>query len=137
LPWLKSDDRVYEDWYIMTNFASLDALDQLVFKNKRVPSHRALMTRTGRASGAVMYLENGTPYVERSRIAYWFSRPRTASVDDSPTMANPAQLANAASLWTRAMALGPAGNCLLVDEAISLPPAIRAIETCRDLFWAP
>jgi len=137
LPWINSEFPIYEDWYIMTNFAALDSLDQLVLEDKHLVSHRDLMVQTGCASGAVMYLDKGTPYVERSRIAYWFSKPREKSLEDIAAMADGTESAKTFSIWTRSMALGPTGNCLVVNRAIDIPPAYGATETIREVFWAP
>jgi hypothetical protein len=137
LPWLCSDFRIYEDWYIMTNFAALDDLDRLVIEGKHLPSHRELMTKTGCASGAVMYLDKGVPFVERCRNAYWFSKPRGTTADDIAEIAIDSGSPKSISVWTRAMALGPAGSCILANEAIEFPPDYEVTETVRDVLWAP
>ena len=137
VPWLRSEYPIYEDWYVMTNFAALDNLDRRILESDSLPSHRALMTRTGCASGAVVYLERGTPYVERSRLAYWFSKPRDKTVDDVAALAHQTEPPKNVSVWTRAMALGPAGNCILLNKPVELPGACEAVEIRRTVFWSP
>ena len=137
VPWLSSEYPVYEDWYIMTNFAALDNLDRHVLEGDLLPSHRALMSQTGCASGAVVYLDKGTPYVERSKTAYWFAKPRGNTADDVAALAQPSESARNVSVWTRAMALGPAGNCLLLNEPVEFPQHHHAVELRRSVFWAP
>lgn len=137
LPWLGSSFTIFEDWYIMSNFAALDNLDRLVLEGIKLPSHRALMAQTGCASGAVMYLESGTPYVERSRVANWFNKPGGSSTESIAGIAGKLNPPRAISIWSRSMALGPRGNCLLTAESVGLPSAYEPVEIVREAFWAP
>ena len=137
LPWLQNQRALYEDWYLLSNFAAMDRLDQRIADDHSLPSHRCLMRRTGAASGAVVYLDKGSAYVETNRFAWWFARSRTTSASSLVAAIRIEHPGLRCSVWTRAMALGPAGNCLLanVDIADTMPPT--AVRVARDLLWAP
>jgi len=137
LPWISANTHVFEDWYLVSNFSAIDALDLAISDTRRFPSHVALMKYTGRACGSIVGLDKGTAIVERNHFAYWFARPRGVSADDVAELAARKTTSRAISAWTRALALGPMGSCLLVDQAISLPAAFGAREVIRSVFWSP
>ena len=137
LPWLRTQQALYEDWYLLSNFAAMDRLDQRIADAHSLPAHRRLMQQTGDASGAVVYLDKGSAYVEKNRFAWWFARSRAVTATELVAAVQDEHDGARSSVWTRAMALGPAGTCLLADVDVEDTVLPTATKVDRTLLWAP
>ncbi len=137
LPWLSSKTEVYEDWYVMANFAAMDALDEAVIDTERLPAHRELMTQASTAYGGIFYLKSGPARMDKFSYAHWLPRPRGVAAEDIATQAKQRNPELKCSVWTRAMALGPSEYCLLGSEPIDGPEGIDVTQIKRRLFWSP
>lgn len=135
IPWIGADTPPFEDWYLLSNFAALDALDRLVMSDQGLESHAFLMENTGQAAATALYLQRGTAYVERNRLAYWFNKPPGVSTEGLSALAGKRK--SGSHLWTRALALGPKANCLLSNAPITLPADWHPVAARRSVHWAP
>lgn len=137
LPWFKSTSEIYEDWYVIRNFAAMDALDHAVMQTLAKAAHRDLMKSTAGASGAIVGLTKGVARVSHMTYANWLYKPREVSADDFVDSVNRQLPDGKCSLWTRAMALGPTEHCLLSSGPANLSQKYRATVVRRTLVWQP
>ena len=137
IPWFTPKNEIYEDWYVLKNFAALDCLDYAVMHTDSKDAHRYLMMNTAMASGAIYALTKGAARLDGLPEANWLLKPRKVTVDNF-IESTKAQLTDGkCSLWTRALGLGPTQHCLLSSSPVDLPKSHRAFSTQRELLWGP
>ena len=137
LPWFAPTNEVYEDWYVLRNFAGVDALDEAVAERDTMQSHRYLMRNTAGASAAIVGLAGGQAKICDYTEAYWTSTPRgITSAEFVSRAANQSRMART-SVWTRSLALGPREQLVLAKAPISEGFLNDAIHLKRQLMWRP
>lgn len=137
IPWLPSDYEVFEDWYVMLKFAGMDSLNQAVLEVAHSTKlHDILLDKVMGASGSFFGFEDGTPRVSKLENAIWFDKPGDCKIEY--LLAKTGQEGSKAdySFWTRAMAAGPAANCLLTKHPFELPEEFSPLYRKRKLLWA-
>jgi hypothetical protein len=130
LDWLGYGAAGYEDWYLVEDFAALGVLNEAAIGRGHKTSHDAVAKLFGEGTGGLYALLDGTPSLERVRLASWITPPiggHQALLDDFLADGiDPQQ----ASLWRRQLALGPAPElCLLTGE---LPAGVRSTRLPHD-----
>jgi len=136
-PWFTPKNEIFEDWYVLKNFAALDSLDYAVMHTGSKDAHRHLMKSTAAASGAIFALTKGAARFDGLPEANWMLKPRNMTVD-SLIASTRAQLPDGkCSLWTRALGLGPTQHCLLSSGPVVFPKNYRAFSAQRELIWGP
>lgn len=114
LPWAPSSLFVYEDWYLVDDFAALGALNEAAAEGPRRPAHADAAAQSGWGAGGVY-----EPLDESASLAggfsYWLTKPDAmgyeAFYDEIGTV----------QLWRRQMVLGPAPEfCLLTGSRLDL-----------------
>ncbi len=137
VPWFAPKNEIFEDWYLLSNFAAMDVLDRAVLSTHGKEAHRYLMSNTGQASGAAFGLTRGMARMENLPVANWLQKPRNVS-DCKLLKTIEEQLpAGKFSFWSRAMALGPTEQCVLSSGPVALPSRYRAVSVQRKLVWSP
>ena len=137
LPWFRSALPVYEDWYVLRDFAAIDALDRAVLDEAALSSHRFLMKNTGAALGTIVGLNAGPIRIHEFAAAHWLSRPGGVSMGDVVADATRAAPGARCSVWTRALGLGPCEHCILTTGEASFPPGCDAVCVRRSTVWHP
>lgn len=137
LPWFESTRCIFEDWYVLSNFAAIDALDTAVVTTGSQNAHAELMTVTGAASGTILALSNGVVKATQTYRVTWLRKPGNMEAEDLVRTVNERLPHQKCSLWTRSLGLGPIENCLLTSGRIDLEPQYRAIAVERDPLWPP
>lgn len=127
-PWLAGSP-VYEDWYLVEDFAALGRLNEAAVDSARRSSHDlvaalagqgtaglyGLVTGSGRGAGA------GQPSL-RDGQALWFTKPQGTSYAELF-----GSLDGVGRLWQRRMTLGPTPElCLEGGAAVELAPRLAA-----------
>jgi hypothetical protein len=135
VPWFEPETAVYEDWYVMKNFAGMDALDQAVVETPCQAPHMALMQSLSGAVGGAYGLVNGVGRMAGMAHAQWFSKPRDVSDADIAALVQTQAPGAQHSFWTRGMAMGPMGNVLLSNEPVTLPDRFGALSVARERVW--
>ena len=136
-PWFTPKNEIYEDWYVLKNFAALDSLDRAVMHTDSKDAHRYLMTGTAMASGAIYALTKGAARLDGLLEANWLLKPRKVTIDKF-IESTKAQLAGGkCSLWSRALGLGPTQHCLLSSGPVDFPQSHRSFSSRRELLWGP
>jgi hypothetical protein len=146
VPWL--DGTVYEDWYVIEDWAALGVLEEAAVSRGHASAHAAAASLTSMETAAVYRLLEGSADPGRAATAVWVS----PSGDDAATrgQARPAlgQLLGDGidperdGLWQRCLVLGPAPEyCLLAGEAPAgvapsrLPQGWTATTVEREVLW--
>src|SRR5512141_922927 len=105
-PWLPAPTAL-EDWYFLTDFAALGALNEAAVSGaRREPHDGAAGLAAGGAGGVYRQLRDGPPKLA-DRVA-WFSKPAGMPYPELLERLAPGEL------WQRQLVLGPAPEfCLL------------------------
>jgi len=134
VPWL-GDRPGYEDWYVVSSFAALEALNDAAINARRAPIHAAVASKMETGHGGLYRHFLGEFFGEAQagsgRIA-WVRRPRGIEYQQ-PLQEIVTSATGFASCWRRQMVLGPAEEFAIVGSSqleLSVPPgwAVRIVE---------
>jgi hypothetical protein len=152
VPWL--DGAVYEDWYVIDDWAALGVLEEAAVSRGHRTAHAAAAALTGMETAAVYRLLEGSADPGRASVAVWVS----PSGHDAPARGHErpalAQLLGDGidperdGLWQRCLVLGPAPEYCLLAGASSpevdvpagvapgrLPRGWTATALAREVLW--
>jgi len=131
-PWVPGVESLYEDWYLVTDSAALDQLNEAaVTGRRREPHDRAAAAAAGGTAG-VYRLRLGAPLAMRT--ATWFAKPADMSYESLWAELTPVVRETGGALWLRYMVLGPSPElCLHSGE----PPALSSVFTTTTLLRDP
>ncbi len=119
LPWLDGQGW-YEDWYLLEDFGALGVLNEAAVAAGHRSAHDNVARAFGGGAGALYKLIEGGGDSISHPLAVWVSRPAGAAAPGLGDMLGDGMDRERASLWRRALVLGPAPEyCLLAAE----PPA--------------
>jgi hypothetical protein len=135
--WIAAPSPIYEDWYLVENFAALESLNEGAVSGKnRSPHDRIAQLATG-GSGALYRLRAGEPQLAKARMALWFSKPRGFPYTEFYAGVPRAALDAGGGLWERQMVLGPSPECcLLLATRTLVPKALDAEEIQLESVWS-
>ena len=127
---------IYEDWYLVENFAALESLNEGAVSGKNRSPHDNIAQRASGGSGALYRLRAGEPHIAKVRMALWFSKPRGLPYSEFYDGVRPEPLGSGGGLWERQMVLGPSPECcLLLASPTVVPKALDAHEIQLELLW--
>ena len=127
LPWLPSDARPYEDWYLVEDFAALGPLNEQAVAGRAKASHDAAARAAAAGAGALYRLMRGEPAVAEAEYAAWITKGKQRSYEQLFAALEPLTARPGVSLWRRQMVLGPAPEfCLLAPAPVDLPAGYLA-----------
>ena len=136
-PWIAATGAIYEDWYLVENFAALGSLNEGAVSGKNHSSHDSIAQRAGGGSGALYRLRAGAPHVAKVRMALWFSKPRGLPYSEFYAGVPREALDTSGGLWERQMVLGTSPECcLLLARRLVVPNALDAIEIQLEVVWS-
>jgi hypothetical protein len=135
-PWSETPKLVYEDWYMVEDFASLGRLNDGAVNATNKPPHDGVATRVEGGAGGVYRLKAGTPDFANVRRAHWFSKP--AGLPYAEFYAG-VPVEDIVAQWERQMVLGPAPECCIFTDGadLTVPRAENAIAIDIELLWLP
>jgi hypothetical protein len=121
-PWLPCAQNgtsavTYEDWYLLDDFTALGVLNEAAVAHGHRSAHDAVARRFGSGAGGLYGLLEGHADLADAPRAVWVSRPPGEPRGElAQLLADGIDPAHA-SLWRRALVLGPAPEyCLLAPE---------------------
>lgn len=115
LPWAPPSLFVYEDWYLVNDFAALGLLNDAAIEASRRNVHDAAAASSAWGAGGV-YRPRGTDASLSGGFSYWLSKPEGMGYEAfyEEVGASAEKL-----LWRRQMVLGPAPEfCLLAASRL-------------------
>jgi hypothetical protein len=146
---------VYEDWYLLEDFAALGVLNEAAAGRGHRSSHDEIAVRSGTGAGGLYALLEGDPRADAlaaASLAVWISPPAHGATRRQVSEAGgpgPAELLGdgmdgaRASLWRRQLVLGPAPEfCALGPEVppgvspARLPRGWSARTVSREVVWS-
>jgi hypothetical protein len=101
LPWLGAGP-VYEDRYLVQDYAALGVLNEAAVAAARKPAHDAAATRAASGTAGLYALVAGEPDPAATR-SHWFDKPAGTSYPDLRSALGRV----GGSLWQRQLTLGP------------------------------
>jgi hypothetical protein len=141
LPWLAGGG--YEDWYLLDDFAAVGVLNEAAVAHGHRTAHDEIARRFGAGAGGMYGLLEGHPKLADAARAIWVARPPGAPRGELAELLGDGIDPANASLWRRALVLGPAPEyCLLSPEPPAgvaptrLPEGWRAQQVERELVWS-
>ncbi len=149
-PWLASAQDVhdgtfavvYEDWYLLDDFTALGVLNEAAVAHGHRGAHDGVARRFGSGAGGLYGLLEGHANLADAQRAVWVSRPPGAPPGELAQLLGDGIDPAHASLWRRALVLGPAPEyCLLARETTQgvsptrLPSGWRAVTSERETIW--
>ena len=134
-PWANEGGEAYEDWYLVSDSAALDPLnDAAITASRQLPHEVAAAAAGGGTAGlyrARLGALDGAP-----EAAWWFAKPARMSYAQLHEAMRPFTTGADGILWGRQMTLGPAREfCLQLRRAQALPPAFDAIGLSYRRVW--
>jgi hypothetical protein len=121
--WLAGMSPAYEDWYLVSGWPALGALNQGAVDATHLARHDRIAGQSGAGAGGIYALQAGDAAVDHS-IATWFGKPAGWGYGDLDT-ALASAVPPGAALWQRQMVLGPAPEfCLRSSAPVRLPTGL-------------
>lgn len=141
VPWL--DGPVYEDWYLIDDWAALGVLEGAAVSRGHVSAHDAAASLTDMETAAVYRLLEGSADPGSAPTAVWVSAARGHERPALAQLLGDGIDRERDGLWQRCLVLGPAPEyCLLVSEAPAgvaptrLPEGWSATTLEREVLWS-
>lgn len=117
-PFASAGARPYEDWYLLSDSAALDALDAEAVGPTCDAAHGAVASLSAGSTAGLYRLVGGSDEITACTTAEWCDVPsgaaRQAVVD---ALSDGAARSTGAGLWMRRMTLGPAPELCLLERS--------------------
>lgn len=115
LPWAPPSLFVYEDWYLVDDFAAFDMLNDAAIEGSRRHAHDDAAAQSAWGAGGVYKpLDDETRLV--GGFSYWLSKPEGMAYD---AFYEEVGTTSEKLLWRRQMVLGPAPEfCLIATSRL-------------------
>lgn len=114
-PWAPWNPPVFEDWYVVSNFAAIDHMIEAVKAADAADassSHTHLIQHTEKGAGAIFGLRLGRPQLAKTPHAWWFDALPAVDVEAHVRTLDLPGRGVEFSLWGRSLGLGPMKFCL-------------------------
>jgi hypothetical protein len=132
----------YEDWYLVEDFCALGVLNEAAVAHGHRSAHDGIAHRFGAGAGGLYGLLEGHASLADAPRAVWVSRPPGEPRGELAQLLGDGMDPAQASLWRRALVLGPAPEyCLLSPEPpdgvspTRLPTGWDAQTIERTMIW--
>lgn len=134
--WIAAPGPIYEDWYLVENFAALETLNEGAISGKNRSPHDKIARHANGGSGALYRLRAGHADFANARMALWFSKPRGLPYATFYAGVPSEALVGGGGLWERQMVLGSSPECcLLLAKPTAVPGALDTEEIELALLW--
>jgi hypothetical protein len=126
LDWLAGGGPGYEDWYLVEDYAALGVLNEAAVGHGHLTAHDAAARLAADGTGGLYRLLEGGADLAGVALATWITPTRGAHVVAIEEFLGDGMDPEHASLWRRALTLGPAPEyCLLTKAAAEGTSATR------------
>jgi hypothetical protein len=119
-PWAPAGP-VYEDWYLLSDSAALDPLNDAAVSGARRRPHDTVAAYAQWGTAGLYRLRDGAPAFDRTERAVWLSKAPGQTYDAFYAAIRAAAGAASWALWGRQMTLGPTPEFCLHGSAATLP----------------
>lgn len=136
-PWLKTDGRAFEEWYLLQNSAALDKLNEAAVSGPREAPHNLVAKEAAGGVAGLYRLRAGQGKLSDSRYATWFGKPTGLAYQDFYATLQPLSSQDGVALWSRTMTLGPTEEfCIYSQTSLELPAGVTGQTVTLKTIWA-
>ena len=126
LPWAGEQAVVYEDWYLVEDFAGLGVLNDAAVSGDVRAAHDSVAGDFMKGSGGVFKAVSGDLGLRQARFATWIEKSVGPSYQSYYEEVTKVVGMSKTNLWRRQMVLGPSPQfCVQSADAISFPESFR------------
>ena len=142
VPWLDSDGRVYESWYVMNHSAALTEMLNHIdtamtsdIQTELHTSHEEIIDHSTTESAGLYRLRSGALEIKEARYIYWLDKSHQTRVGEF-LEGFLAELDNSScSLWSRVAGLSAGPQfAIFTRSALNLPSGFDALEIALQPF---
>jgi hypothetical protein len=128
----------YEDWYLLDNTGSLDALGEGATSSSVGARHDPLAALAAGGAAGLYKPAVAPEHSGNGSIAFWFTKPTGLSYATLYASLDQLEAGATSGLWMRLFTLGPTPElCLLRNRPITLPADWQPIVLRRQVVWNP
>lgn len=135
LPWSPRQGTVYEDWYVVTDFAALGTLNDAAVAGDSRESHDSVAQDYLKGAGGILKSIQGDLGLRDARLATWVEKPTGMSYQSF--YEEVAKLAGdkKTNLWRRQLVLGPTPQfCIHSTVELHAPENFRPVSSRMELI---
>jgi hypothetical protein len=126
VPWGPKGLPIYEDWYLVKDFASLGGLNDAAVSGQARPPHDSIAMDAMGGTGGVFRMVSSNVLLSESRYATWVEKPAGPTYQTYYDEVAKSVGAARTDLWRRQLTLGPSPQfCIHSTEEIRLPSTFR------------
>ena len=132
--WLNTAGPAFEDWYLLSDSAGMDPLNQAAVSGPCEQPHNLVARQAAGGTAGLYRLRIGTADVSSSSHALWFSKPEGEAYKDFFSRMQDL-CPEGSGLWGRQMTLGPTTEfCLL--SPIEPTGGVTGQQVSLELVWS-
>lgn len=121
--WLKTNDEVYEEWYLLDDSAAMDRLNSAAVSGACEEPHNKVAREASDGIGGLYRLREGLDDLAQAKFAIWLSKPAGVTYKNFYADMQSLTSQSGVALWGRQMTLGPTTEfCIHSQNQIPLPP---------------
>jgi hypothetical protein len=126
IPWGPQSGQVYEDWYVVRDFAALEVLNDAAVSGEVRGSHDSIAHEYLKGAGGVYKLINGNLDRDQVKFATWIEKTIGPSYESYYEELNRILGNHATDLWRRQLVLGPSPQFVVHSvDMVKLPDSFK------------